>query len=147
MEKESENRIERVLFGPRTQEVQVADSPKRKNYIPISLLVFSLIFLGAFYFIREWKVGNTVDVAKNTEVKSDTQTLVAEVSKLISLPQDEEPTVATVSDPQMLKDQAFFANAKIGYKVLIYAKAKKAVLYDPVNQKIVEVAPLNIQTK
>ncbi|MEK7084254.1 MAG: hypothetical protein AAB932_03410 [Patescibacteria group bacterium] len=34
----------------------------------------------------------------------------------------------------------------IGYltKVLIYTNAKKVILYDPVNNKIVEVAPLSI---
>ena len=52
--------------------------------------------------------------------------------------------MATVSDLEKLKDQPFFAKAKIGDKVLIYTDAKKAILYDPVNDKIVEVAPINI---
>ena len=35
-------------------------------------------------------------------------------------------------------------NAKVGFKVLIYTQAKKAILYDPGANKIVEVAPVNI---
>lgn len=72
--------------------------------------------------------------------------IVAKVGKLIVLPEGETPTVATVTDPEKLKDQAFFANAKSGDKVLIYANAKKAFLYDPVNDKLIDVTPLNIGT-
>ncbi len=70
--------------------------------------------------------------------------LVAKVGKLVVLPEDESPTVATVSDPEALKDQAFFAKAVQGDKVLIYAEAKKAILYSVSLNKVIDVAPLNI---
>ncbi len=70
--------------------------------------------------------------------------LVAKVGKLVVLPEGENPTVATVSDPQALKDQPFFAKAVQGDKVLIYAEAKKAVLYSVSLNKVIDVAPLNI---
>ena len=57
----------------------------------------------------------------------------------------ETPTIATVSDPEALKNQAFFVDAKKGYKVLIYSNAKKAFLYDPSADKIVNIAPLNTE--
>ncbi len=66
------------------------------------------------------------------------------VGRLIVLPEDEVPTIATVTDLEALQGQPFFANAKLGDKVLIFAKAGKAILYDPVEQKIVEVAPVNL---
>ena len=56
----------------------------------------------------------------------------------------EEPTIATVSNIEALRSQPFFANAKNGDRVLIYVNARKAVLYDPVNNKIVEATPINI---
>ena len=70
--------------------------------------------------------------------------LVANVGKLIVLPAGEVPTVATISDPEKLKDQVFFSSAQKGDKVLIYAQAKKAFLYSVTLNKILEVAPLNI---
>lgn len=71
----------------------------------------------------------------------ETDTVIAAVGRLMVLP-DETPTIATVDDPDKLKGQPFFENAKKGDKVLIFSKAKRAVLYDPVADKIVESAPL-----
>ena len=54
--------------------------------------------------------------------------------------------MATVSNPERLRDQPFFAQAKAGDKVLVYSIAKKVYLYDPANDIIVNVAPLDIET-
>ena len=75
--------------------------------------------------------------------QEEVKKVVAQVGKLILLPEGETPTIATVSDPSALKNQAFFADAKKGDKVLIYTNAKKAILYDPVIKKIINVAPVN----
>lgn len=108
----------------------------------VALVAGFVIMAGvAGYFYWQYnKVRKNPNVAAQQEVDA----LVARVSQLIVLPTDEVPTIATVSDPEKLKDQAFFKSAQAGYKVLIYTKAKKAVLYDPVANKIVEVAPLSI---
>lgn len=70
--------------------------------------------------------------------------LVAAIGKLYLLPTGETPVVATVSDPSKLASQPFFKNAKKGDKVLIYNVAQKAILYDPVANILVEVAPLSL---
>lgn len=71
--------------------------------------------------------------------------LVSRVGRHMVLPEDETPTIATVTDPALLKDQPFFARAKAGFKVLIYPKAKKAILYDPTADKIIDVGPVGIK--
>jgi len=86
----------------------------------------------------------TPQQADQLAAQEEAKELVAKVSELIFLPEDELPTIATVSDIESLEDQPFFDRAKNGYKVLIYTSARKAILYDPVENKIVEVAPLNI---
>lgn len=60
------------------------------------------------------------------------------------LPIGEIPTVATVSEPEKLKNQEFFKDAKKGDKVLIYTNARKAILYDPLADKIITIAPVSL---
>lgn len=80
-------------------------------------------------------------------VQAETDALVAKVGKLISLPTDEKPTVATVTDASKVKEQSFFQNAKNDDRVLIYQKAAKAILYRPSTNIIVEVGAVNINNQ
>lgn len=95
----------------------------------------------AIYFYQQ-----ATDLKNNSgnAVQNEVAQLLAMVAELIVLPEDEQPTIATVSDLEQLKDQPFFARAKLGDKVLIFTNAKKAILYDPIAHKIIEVAPINI---
>lgn len=120
-----------------------------KQYmLPAAAAVILVACGSAVFFYRGYAEAKQQvrDLKQNPQIiaQETAKDLVARVSELIVLPTDETPTVATVSDLEKLKGQQFFANAKVGDKVLIYTKAKKAVLYDPDAHKIVEVAPLNL---
>lgn len=111
-----------------------------------------IILVGAWVGYRAWfppapdaPGGSVQTPAQEEAVQLEINTLIERVGKLIVLPQGEEPTVATVSDPEKLKDQVFFANAKVGDKVLIYTKARKAYLYDPEGDILLEVAPITAE--
>lgn len=80
-------------------------------------------------------------------VQSQVNATVAKVGKLITLPTDETPTVATVTDSSKVKDQAFFQKAQNGDMVLIYTKAQEAILYRPSSNIIVEVGSVNINNQ
>ena len=114
------------------------------------LVVVVVLFIAssgaAYYFWRQSQRAPSVE-GQVTDTKAQTQELIDQVGKLIELPSGEVPTVATVTDPEKLKDQAFFVKAKKGDKVLIYATAKKAILYDPEANRIVEVAPINLNNQ
>ena len=110
---------------------------KYKVLIPwIFVLIF--FFITIYLFLQLSHKDNLIN--KQEEITK----VVQAVGKLMVLP-EEVPSVATVTDLDKLKGQAFFANAKVGDKVLIYVKAQKAILYDPVMNKIVELAPLNFK--
>lgn len=112
------------------------------------LLVALIIACGtAFYFYRAGKTQDSSQTQAAAQAQqAQVQALVAKVGQLIVLPQNETPTIATVVDPALLKSQPFFADAQKGDLVLIYTSAKKAILYDPAQNKIVQVAPITIGT-
>lgn len=127
------------------EEMPAGRPGKFVKYAPVLVTILAVLAVAgaalAFYFYI--KTGG-LKTNPQTPVQEENSVIISKVSRLMFLPADEQPTVATVSDPEKLKDQAFFANAKKGDKVLIYTNAKKAILYDPEADKIVEVAPLNI---
>ncbi len=118
-------------------------SKQKKVIFIISLIAIGALALAGYFYYQLYMAEKDPQVA----IQKETAELVSKVSKLIVLPEGENPTVATVSDPEALKDQPFFAQAQKGDKVLIYAGAKKAVLYSVTLNKILEVAPLNIGDK
>lgn len=113
-----------------------------KQYLTIRNIIITLVALlvlslsGMVYFYRQ----ATADPQK--EAIKELNSLVSSIGVLMILP-NETPTLATVSDPEKLRDQPFFTNAKKDDKVLIYTNAKKAILYRPSINKIIEVAPIN----
>lgn len=84
--------------------------------------------------------------AAQEATKEENARIIDQVKKLINVPTDETPTVATVSDSEKLKNNAFFANAQNGDKVLIYTTTKKAIIFRPGENKIIEVGPISIGT-
>ncbi len=85
-------------------------------------------------------------IPKNSEAdqRKDLERTLQKVSRIMVLPANEEPTLATVTDLSKLKDQPFFANAQQGDKVLIYPRSLKAILYSPSKDKIIEVSSVNL---
>jgi hypothetical protein len=110
-----------------------------------------IIFRIVIFLLLAGSIGSSVYLYLNyKELKENPQTVAQDevkkvtdaVSKLMELPQGEDANLATVLDKEKLKEQEFFKKAENGDKILIYVKAKKAILYRPSTKKIIEVAPL-----
>lgn len=91
----------------------------------LSVLVVTGFFAYQAYFSPE--------AAKRREVDR----WVGIIGAAVELPRGERPTVGTVADPLQLRDQAFFAEAERGDRVLIYERARRAVLYRPSTGKVI----------
>lgn len=74
---------------------------------------------------------------------AEVEKMLAQVGQHIVLPTDETPTAAVVSDLSKLKGQPFFDRAQLGDVVLVYANARRVILWRPSVQKIVEVSAIN----
>lgn len=119
--------------------------PSKKHAGVSGIVILLLVLLAvAIYFYIQYQ--NTQNLLKNptAAARTEVKTLISRVGKLVLLPTGETPTVATVSDKNKLKNQAFFAHAENGDQLLMYPKAGKAYLYRPSLNLLIEVAPLNI---
>jgi hypothetical protein len=138
-----------MSFDPPPKAQKQKGEKKGKTLFWIIIIVALLVLaVGvATYFAQKYR-----DANKELERLSDPQVaaqqeldeILAKVSALTVLPEGEKPTLATVTDPAKLADQPFFANAQTGDRVLIYTNAKKAYLYRPSTNQIINIAPVNI---
>lgn len=150
MAMEQDTMVVSLRGGRRTDDAPVPRRRKKPPYGLIGLSILLLLIMAAGVYFRDSipgisRLGQTSSAAQSAQEQAEeVQDLVKAVGKLIVLPEGEEPTVASVTDPEKLKDQPFFQNAKAGDKVLIYTKARKAYLYDPQKNKLIEVAPLTV---
>lgn len=113
---------------------------KNCKLIIIVLTLLSVFFLAIiFNLYLENKNLKNPEASAEKEIKS----LIAKLGKLMSLPENELPTIATVTDPEKLKNQPFFINSKVGDKVIVYELNKKVILFRPSENKIIEVSVFN----
>lgn len=126
---------------------------KKRRAIPylIGLILLSVVagaaYAGYLYLSRMNAITSNAATLSDAERSAEVADTIARVSELIVLPEGEDPTVATVTDPEKLRDQPFFDNAKAGYRVLLYTKARKAYLYDPEAHRLIEVAPISTEVQ
>jgi hypothetical protein len=117
--------------------------PVQKFLLPILVIVLFIAVISSVYLYSKYQKTKSLLNNPQQATKEQIDDLVKKVGVLIELP-NEKPTVATVTNKNALKNQAFFANAENGDKVLIFTEAKKAILYRPSINKIIEVGPVNI---
>jgi len=120
------------------------NNSKRVLKITSTIFLLTLAVTPAYYFYDKYQEAQNKLVNPSAAAKDETKELVVRVGKLIELPVGEEPTVATVSDAEKLKGNPFFQTSQNGDKLLIYPNAKKAYLYRPSADKILDVTTVNI---
>lgn len=121
-------------------------TPTKKSYKKtLVIIVVIVLIIGAaicaVFFYRKASV-SPQDPNKVTDAQA--MALIAKVDKIIDLPKGETPVLVVISDLSKLAGNPFFVKAKIGDDVLIYTLAKKAFIYDPKANIIVDATTLNL---
>ena len=114
----------------------------RNRRVMSLVLVIALLVIGPSLFFYK-KYDKAQEELKKSDSRQQSQQLVDDIGELVLLPTDEKPTVATVTDVTKLAKQPFFAKAKNGDKVLVYNKARRAILYRPSIDKVVDMVIFN----
>jgi len=123
-------------------------STKRTRYRPVIIFTTLIGLVVALTVLSIHLYRNSRNAAQiiSGDTSAQTRSLISSVGKIALLPENETPTIATVSDPKALENQPFFADAKVGDKVLIYPLARKAFLYDPKEKKIINITSIAIDS-
>jgi hypothetical protein len=127
-------------------QTQTPRSKAQKKHASLVALICTSIAVVALsasnvYFYKQYS-----NLKKDPAITSrnELDDLTKKVSKLLSVPTDEQPTLATIEDISKLKDQTFFKESKNGDKLLVYAKAQKAIIYRDSENKLVNVGPVSL---
>lgn len=122
-------------------ESSVKPSKINKKLLLIGMLIVFALFGATVYYFQKYQT-----IKKNPEkvAQEEVNRVVKIVGQLISLPNDETPVLATIKDREKIKDQPFFSNAQNDDVILIYTKAKKAIVFREKDKKIINVGPISI---
>ena len=136
--KEVKNFEEDVVMGTK----KVPKKTKMRKLLSIIIILIAIFGVyGSFHYYNKYQ---SLKVNPNAEAEKETKRLVGVLGALMELPQGETPTVATISDKEKLKGQAFFDKAENGDILFAYTNSMKAILYRPSTNKIINVAPITI---
>lgn len=126
----------RPVFDWKISNTKVFQSKAfRIKFLKISCLV--LLTVPILWFFVGRSGDQALKIQSINSVKSNNET-VNKVAQLIVLP-EESPIIAIVSKVELLENNIFFNGAKNGDKVLLFEKAGKAILYDSVVNRILNV--------
>ena len=92
-----------------------------------ALVILGILVVGlAGTTIMFYKKANSLKTNPQQVAQEENKKVIDAVGKLVLLPEGETPTIATVTDASKLKSQqAFFARAEEGDKVLIDRKSTR----------------------
>lgn len=97
------------------------------------IVIVVLLIVAGMLFWQTKSKESSVDISKR---------IVAEVSAIYLVPTDEEAVVARIEDKNKLGDQSFYKNAQNGDYLLMYNKAKVALIYREKDHKVIVSAPI-----
>lgn len=111
------------------------------TYLVIVLVVSIAITIGIVRIVNGYWIWASEEKRQEVQVERT----VAAVGKLILLPENEAPLVATIVDATTLEqEQAFYRGAENGDQLLIYGNSLRAILYSPERNIIVNVGPVEV---
>ncbi len=100
---------------------------------------------GTYYFYSQYQEAKRQLKEVSSTGQNQVQEMVGEVGKLMELPTDETPTLATIKNTENFTEHPFLSKGQADDKLLIYPQSKMVIMYRPSSKKIVAVGTVNIQ--
>lgn len=107
------------------------------------LIILGLAGATGFYYKKYNDLKNS---SPEKIQEAQNKSIIDEVAKVYALPGDETPVVGKVSDKEAIKKQyPVLDSVENGDYLLIYQKAKKAVLYRPSTKQVIKEIPVSVE--
>lgn len=114
-------------------------------------IIIAIALIPSYYFYTRWEHSQKLLKNPDLAVQEEKRDILEKVGKLVDVPTNENPTIATISDKDKLqnqiKNQPFFSKAENGDKVLVFPQAKKAILYRPTINKVLDMVAISLSTE
>jgi hypothetical protein len=114
--------------------------PFLHRYALVIFVIVGLLLLASSFIVGRWSVYRA-----HPELASEDQAtaILERVGKLIVLPSDETPQMATIKDAASAKvEQPFLKDAENGDVLIVYSDTGEAILYRPSTEKLIAVGPV-----
>lgn len=101
-----------------------------------------ILFAAATFIFYQYQKNQLLMRDPKVVEKIQTERYIKEINKLVLLPKEEKPVIKMITDADKVKSNPFFKKAKNGDLLFVYEKNQKAILYDPISKKVLELEPL-----
>ncbi len=124
---------------------QVVKRSSKKSWLKIFIILLITHLAVGF---GGWKIGSDAKKVQVTGLVTelsakDVAAYVKKVSALMAVPKSETPKVVVLNNvDEIAKQQPFFIGAKNGDVFLVYNESKKAIIYRPSENLIINVGPV-----
>ena len=116
-----------------------------KSYRMYLVILAAILVLGAggYFGYKYYQAKQTSPQAQAAQADAEKKTVLAQLSKLMVLPEG-DPVLFKVNDEAtMRKQQAFFKDTKNDDVLLVFQASSKAIIFRPSTNMIVNVGPIN----
>lgn len=107
---------------------------RRLASLIVLIIVICVAVYGGYLYSQKSLERDNPSIISDREIRETT----TKVGALMEIPKDEQPAMITILDKSQLNNEAFFAEAQNGDRILVYGLAKKVIIYRPSTNKIIE---------
>ena len=137
---------EEFLDEEGTEEKPRSKRPAKKSKSKLIAIIVAIILLAAAgYFVMNRSGSGEPQTEEQAAAAAEAEIAELEerIQRLIVLPSEETPVLATITDAEALRaEQPFYASVEDGDKLLIYLSNQRAVIYRPSQDVLVNVGPI-----
>lgn len=114
----------------------------RPGTIIIAVVIAALLATGGYFFYKYQQVANNPQAQLEERNNAETAEVIEQLSSILLVPEDSDPTVARVQDVEALKrtNESFYKDVAVDDYIVLYPD--RAIIYRSSSDQVINVAPV-----